>query len=115
MIESVLKRKREKKGISQQKLADLLGISQRTYSNIESGKSKASIDVLSKASEILEFNLLEELAKDGITINQQHNKIECNGVFQNLTSEKLISQYELRIQEKDELITFLKSQLKGSV
>lgn len=113
MIGSILKKKREDKKISQQELADLLGISQRTYSNIESDKSNATIEQLSKLSEFLDFNLLKELKKQGLTFHQYNNEYSNVGVFQNNNSfpKELKEQYEIQINHLKEEIVFLREQL----
>lgn len=48
---------REKKGYSQEKLADVMKVSRTTISKIESGKYNLSLDYLSKFSWFLGFDL----------------------------------------------------------
>lgn len=48
---------REKRGLSQEQLAEKMSISRSTISKIESGKFNCSIDYLSKFSLSLGFNL----------------------------------------------------------
>lgn len=50
---------RLEKGFSQENMADLLGISQCAYSNLENGKTKLGLKCLKKISEFLEINVLE--------------------------------------------------------
>ena len=52
-IGAKLKKLREQKRYSQQDIADMIGVSQRTYSNIESDKTDISIDKLAELSKIL--------------------------------------------------------------
>lgn len=47
---------REDKKISQQEIADFLEISQKTYSNMESGKSTPSVTQLANLSTLLDFD-----------------------------------------------------------
>lgn len=113
-IGAQLKKAREEKKFSQQEIANLLDISQKTLSNIESDKSNPTIEQLSKLSEIYELDILELLSNEGITFNQ-HNQEggENNGIVQNYHfPEKLIEQYEKRIGEKEDLIKMLKEEIK---
>ena len=54
-----LRNKRNEKRLSQQEVADYLGISQRTYSNFESDTTKPSIIKLVELSKILRFDFLK--------------------------------------------------------
>lgn len=113
-IGAQLKKAREEKKFSQQEIAHLLNISQKTLSNIESDKSNPTIEQLSKLSEIYELDILELLSNEGITFNQ-HNQEggENNGIVQNYHfPEKLIEQYEQRIKDKDEIIALLREEIK---
>ena len=47
---------REKKGYSQEQLAEIMNVSRTTISKIENGKFNFSIDYLSKFSWFLDFN-----------------------------------------------------------
>ncbi|MGB6092996.1 MAG: helix-turn-helix domain-containing protein [Moheibacter sp.] len=108
-IGAQLKKAREEKKFSQQEIANLLDISQKTISNIESDKSNPTIKQLSKLSEVYQLNILELLSKEGITFNQHNREVENNGIIQNYhLPEKLIEQYKQRIKEKDDFIEILK-------
>lgn len=98
-----LKKIRENKRFSQQEIANVLDISQKTYFNIESNKSKPTIPQLSKLSEFLDFDLLELLQEQGITFNQKNKKGGNNGIIHNNYSfEK--EQYEARLKDKEIII-----------
>ncbi|HIP34065.1 MAG TPA: XRE family transcriptional regulator [Bacteroidia bacterium] len=103
-IGSKLKRIRESKRFSQQEIANMLDISQKTYSNIESDKTKPTIPQLSKLSEFLDFDLLELLQKQGITFNQKNEKGSNNGIVNQSFPNELIEQYEERLKDKDAII-----------
>ena len=113
IIGAKLKKIREQKRFSQKDIAVILGISQKTYSNIESDKSKIGIKQLAKLSEILNFDLFVLLQEYGITLNQSYNNFfdKNNMAMINDYHNKLIKQMELRLQEKDEIIRLLKEQL----
>ncbi|HLV23746.1 MAG TPA: helix-turn-helix transcriptional regulator [Moheibacter sp.] len=112
-IGAQLKKAREEKKFSQQEIANLIEISQKTLSNIESDKSNPTIEQLSRLSEIYELDILELLSNQGITFNKHNQEEENNGIIQNYhLPEKLIEQYEKRIEEKDELIKLLKETIE---
>lgn len=46
---------RQKKGLSQEKLAELVGITQQAYSQYENGGRRPSVETAKKIAEILEF------------------------------------------------------------
>lgn len=52
-----LKGIREKKGYSQEKLAEIMKVSRTTISKIENGKFNCSLDYISKFSWFLEFDI----------------------------------------------------------
>ena len=112
IVGAKLKKIREQKRFSQKEIADFLNILQKTYSNIESDRSKISIEQLSKLSEFLDFDLLEFLQEQGLVINQKNEKGVNNGIVHNTISEKLLQQYEARIVELKEIIQLLKNELK---
>ncbi|MBN7814696.1 helix-turn-helix domain-containing protein [Algoriphagus pacificus] len=73
-----LKKARETKRFSQSEIAHLLEISQKTLSNIESGKSKPSIEQLSKMEKIYDIDIIQYLNKEGIhfTTSKKFEKAE---------------------------------------
>ena len=52
-----LKQLRQKKGLTQQKLAEILGIKRNTYSDWENGKTEPSFENLIKLADLLEVSL----------------------------------------------------------
>lgn len=57
-IGGALRNIREKRGLSQEQLADKMNISRSTISKIESGKFNCSIDYLSKFALFLNFEII---------------------------------------------------------
>lgn len=49
---------REKKGLSQEQLADIMNVSRTTISKIESGKFNCSYDYIIKFSAVLDFDVV---------------------------------------------------------
>lgn len=70
-----LKRERESKRMSQQEVAELLGISQKTLSNIESGKSKPSVMQLAELGKIYGVDIIPLLSENGIHLSPPLSKI----------------------------------------
>ncbi len=94
------------KGYSQEYLADVLGVSQRTYSNMENNKSSISVETLHKIAEEYGIDMVELLKEGQLVVqhNNSHDTSTLNGIFNNDMSEKLIEQFEQRIAELKELI-----------
>lgn len=106
-----LRKLRMDSNYTQEYLAEVLGVSQKTYSNMENNKTAISADKLQKIAE--EYGIdMAELLQDGKIVvqhNNSHDTSTFNGVFNNY-SEKLIEQYEARIEELKEQIKGLKEQ-----
>lgn len=68
----VLKDVREKKGMTQQNVADKAGLSRAAYTNIEIGKRKPSIETAKKIGNVLgfEWSKLYEEASGGEKVPQ---------------------------------------------
>lgn len=64
-----LKRARESKRMSQHEVAELLGISQKTLSNLESGKTQPSVVQLAKMGEIYGLDILKLLSENGVHLS----------------------------------------------
>jgi len=99
---------RTEKGYTQEKIADLLQISQASYSNLENNIGKVDLKTIQKISEIYEIDLVSLLNQDGVNFNQNLNTSNNESIINQLT-EKLIEQYETRLKEKDKIIAKLKS------
>jgi transcriptional regulator with XRE-family HTH domain len=107
------------KGYKQEYMADILEVSQKTYSNMENDKSSISIDTLKKIAEEYKIDLLELLSNDPNIV--QHNNSNVNSTFQsgiiiNQLSEELLNQIKGRVEdlkhiitEKDKRIEFLEN------
>ncbi|MCF6308492.1 MAG: helix-turn-helix domain-containing protein [Flavobacteriaceae bacterium] len=103
-----LRQKRLNKGYTQEYMSENLGISQKTYSNFESGKSDISLPVLEKAANILEIDFLE-LLPERVTISNNEFKDNSSGYVVNNYPDKLIVQFEEIISLLKEKIDYLES------
>ena len=98
-----LKKTRLKKNFTQEYLADMLNVSQKTYSNFENNKTTPDFPQMEEISKILEVSVLDFLSGDNMTINNT-NGDHSGFIYQNQIPEKLIQQYESRISELKEII-----------
>ncbi len=95
-----IRRIREIKGYSQEYMSAMLNISQSAYSNLESGKSKCTLDRAMHISKIL-----------GVEMNEL---IENNSQL-NLNETKNFSMTKESSSSKDELFSDLVNQLKEEI
>lgn len=107
-----LKKARINKNFTQEYLAEVLNISQKTYSNFENDKSKPDFSQVEEISKVLEISVLDFLSSDGLSFNYDNVQGGNNGfIYQSQLPEKLIEQYEQRLKDKDAEIAFLKQLL----
>lgn len=111
LLHERVKNIREEKRFSQDFIAHELGLSQSQYSRRESGEIKFNADEVLNLSKVLATHISDLYGEPALTFN---NNTQQGGVFGQYVTipDKLIEQYEKRLQEKDELITLLKKQLK---
>ncbi|TRX00157.1 helix-turn-helix domain-containing protein [Flavobacterium gawalongense] len=126
-MEIKLRQIREKKGFSQEQMAEYLKISQSQYYRKERGTSKIQEkewDILAKSLDVNKTEL-----RDKNWVSPFNNHTEDGGIYSShimYVSEQLVSelkehvltlkekntllkeQYEFRIKEKDKMIDFLK-------
>lgn len=66
---------RKQQGITQEKLAEMIGIEVPSMSNLETGKYAPSTETLQKLSEVLHVRPYEFYHFDDITINEMQTEI----------------------------------------
>lgn len=110
-----LKQARLKKNFSQEYMAEMLNVSQKTYSNFENDKTTPSFAQIETIAQLLETSILEFLSSERVSFNTNNSTGVNNGLVINNLSEKLIEQYELRIKKQEEEIAYLKSLLDKMV
>lgn len=101
---------RESKKLSQDSVAYNLGLDQSQYSRRENGTIQFKSDEISKLCETLEISPVELFNSESVIFN---NTNQQGGNFGQYISfpEELQKQYELRLQEKDEMINLLKEEI----
>lgn len=110
-----LKKARINKNFTQEYLAEVLNVSQKTYSNFENDKSKPAFAQVEDIAKTLEVSVLDFLSGDSITVNQNDNEIAIAQNYATInTSEKLIEQYEERIKELKEQVDYWKNKSEDS-
>jgi transcriptional regulator with XRE-family HTH domain len=75
-IGATLVRLRNKREMSQQEIADFVGVKQTTYQSWESDKTSVKLDYLPKLAEALSVEMVDLLPKDNQyrIVNNSHNK-----------------------------------------
>lgn len=105
-IGNKLRQLRMNKGYSQEYVAEILAVSQKTYSNMENDKTSISIEVLKKIAEEYKVDMIE-LLSDGKVVVQHNNFSDTSsmqGIIYNHASDELIAQLKSRIEDlKDSL------------
>lgn len=104
---------RELKGFSQDFMAKKLGISQRSYSSIESENKKIDTEKLKSIAEILEVSVLDLFTFDDRVL---FNNTNCTGIgiysTVNQIDDKRMELYESQLNDLREEMKFLKDQLR---
>jgi transcriptional regulator with XRE-family HTH domain len=109
---------REEKNLTQEYMAAELGISQNTYSQLETGKAAIKVQMLLEIARILDVDPGTLLTPDTITVNIYDNKIETGAVFYsgeqtlNMHDKDILDLLKKQLAEKDSLIEKLTSLLK---
>jgi len=112
-----IRKLREKKGFSQEFIAEKLGINQSTYGKLERDMSNITLDRLYKIADVLEEDVtaLLDIGKKNIFNNQTN---QGNGYVETINNdhkamiEELKLIYDKMLGIKDEQIILLKSLLE---
>ncbi|WP_374540655.1 helix-turn-helix domain-containing protein [Flavobacterium sp.] len=103
-----LKTLRTSKGYTPEIVSEKIGVSKTTYGRYERNESVPDLNILESIANLYELEMFELLSDEKIILNQNNKKGDNNGLVINQLSEKLIDQYEKRINEKDDIIKELK-------
>lgn len=108
---------RESKDYSQEYVADVLNINQKTYSSLESGKSKITVERINQLADLYHVKPDYFLSEELPVINYNTGPNSHGGNFKtynNNTGEidfiKLV--YEKMLQEKNQTILSLENQIE---
>jgi transcriptional regulator with XRE-family HTH domain len=106
-----IKKLRKEKGMTQEQVADYLHVSQSAYARMEAGDNNSWSNHLTSLSELFEIQPENLISTDTVIINKDQTGGSSNNAYIiNQLSEKLIEQFELRLKEKDEIISLLRKQ-----
>jgi transcriptional regulator with XRE-family HTH domain len=104
-----IKQIRELKNITQEHIANQLGLSTRAYSKIETGETQLTINRLNEISRILGIDPIEVLGFDDRQVFNNCKQEGNIGINHINLPEKLIQQYEKTIQVLEDEVRLLKS------
>lgn len=115
-----IKKLRELKNVSRQYIADGIGVTLKTYSNIENDLKSPEVETVEKIAQILDISLTKIFNFDEKVIlnnNGQHvenfsNNINQYGVKENELYVSLVKNKDELIHNQNETITFLKQELE---
>jgi len=108
---------REVRGFSQEYVAKKIGISQRTYSNIEADKSKVDTEIIKNISEVLDVDPIQLMSLNEKTLfSNCTNSGNLNTYHQVLDKENdalknHIQQLQKEVDFLKEEVVFLRGQL----
>jgi len=112
-IGNKIKSFRVERGLSTGQVADKIRVSESTYRRYESDKSFPDLQIIHQLADIFEKPIMDFFPD---AMNQTNNNqsggialVYCSTI--NQLSEKLVEQFEARLNEKDELIELLKKKL----
>ena len=100
-IGNKLRQLRINKGYSQEYMAEILAVSQKTYSNMENDKTSISIEALKKIAEEYRVNILKLLSDEKIVV-QHNNFLDLSSkqeIIYNHITDELINQLKSRIED----------------
>lgn len=112
-----IRKVRERKGFSQEYMANSLEISQASYARLENEDTKITVERLYKIAEILDTSIIDFFDVDKISIQTQNNNEGAfgNGSYiQNLHIENK-EIYEKLLISKDEQIALLNKLIENFV
>src|SRR4030095_6827498 len=109
MIGSRIRSLREAKDYTQEYMAGMLEVSQSTFANIESGKTKLTFDRLIKIADVLQLHV-----KDIVTEVDQNTASDQDQLVKDSPDQAIspVNGYEMLIHEMKDEIDFLRTTLQ---
>ncbi len=114
LIGKKLKSARFEKNYTQEYMASVLNISQKTYSNFENDITQPNINQLQQIANELDKSVFDLLPDDKINfVNNGNDDSQQAFILTNNLPKKLIEQYEERIKDLQEQVKHLKELLSS--
>lgn len=112
MATTTLKILREIKGYKQEEIAEVLGISQNTYSRLERAPQNLSVEQAQKLADFYNVDVDDLVSESAPTILFSHNTIESsnNGIVKNVENDNRKSVKEDVLNSLKEEIEYLRKQ-----
>ena len=108
-----IKKLRELKNLTQEHVAQVLGLNQSAYSRLETGDTEISFSKIEKIAELFNMKPEEVVSfNEQMVFNVMHNLQGQNGYVVNLISENERKLYENQIESLKEEVKHLKSLLE---
>jgi transcriptional regulator with XRE-family HTH domain len=108
-----IKKLRELKNLTQEHVAQVLGLNQSAYSRLETGDTEISFSKLEKIAEMFGMRPEEVISfNEQMVFNVMHNLNGQNGYVVNLISENERRLYENQIESLKEEVKHLKGLLE---
>lgn len=111
-----IRKLREEKNISQERMALELNLTQSNYGRLEKDDKRLTVPKIQKISEVLKVTVSYLFNEQVANVIHQHDNQNPNAYnVENLyqdnkeVTDRLIDQYEARLREKDEMIALLKN------
>lgn len=92
----ILKRERQKRGLTQEKMASMTGLKRSTYSLYECGKREPNIETLRKIADILELSLDDLI---GYTPTLKDHIISAMGPYETINDFKINQKLAMEIEK----------------
>jgi transcriptional regulator with XRE-family HTH domain len=112
MVGQRIKALRVKKGVSQEYLAETLGLTQSTLARIEQGKAKLAASLLPDVCKTLEVELEDIFTSEKVCI--ENNTFNDSSMLNGYVGKLIVDQkelYEKLLAEKDRVIALLEERL----
>jgi len=112
MVGQRIKSLRVKKGISQEYLAETLGLTQSTLARIEQGKAKLAAGLLPDVCKTLEVELEDIFTSEKVCI--ENNTFNDSSMLNGYVGKLIVDQkelYEKLLAEKDRVIVLLEERM----
>ncbi|MDO8965062.1 helix-turn-helix domain-containing protein [Algoriphagus sp.] len=106
---------RDSNDYSQEYVANVLGITQKTYSSVETGRSKLTLERIMQLADLYkvkpDYFLLEELPVVNYNTGTYSRSVIAQNSFEGKADEQSEKLFERIIKEKDTQISFLIKEL----